>query len=109
MNEKYREVCERLDWRVMVDDNGCVELEKFSPAGEDFIVSVSAENFVENVRSYADGFDEDEHIEMWIEARRSGRGGIPSTKRLAIDAEAIQDMLDELADALEEAQEDEQE
>ena len=48
MNERYREVCENRDWSVTVCDDGTVELEKYSPAGEDFIVAVDAENFVEN-------------------------------------------------------------
>lgn len=49
MNEQYRDICERLGWRVMDDGDGNIELEKYSPAGEDFIVTVGAENFVENV------------------------------------------------------------
>lgn len=53
MNERYREVCENRDWSVTVCDDGTVELEKYSPAGEDFIVAVDAENFVENVKKYA--------------------------------------------------------
>ena len=36
MNERYREVCENRDWSVTVCDDGTVELEKYSPAGEDF-------------------------------------------------------------------------
>ena len=49
---------------------------------------------------YAAGFDVDEHIEMWIEAKRSGTNGVPSARELVHDAEAIDKMLDELADAL---------
>lgn len=56
-------------------------------------------NFVKNVREYADGFDVDEHVELWIEGR--GKNGVPATAReLVEDAEAIRDMLNELAVAL---------
>lgn len=100
MNEKYREICERLDWSITEDSDGSIELEKYSPAGEDFIITVGAENFVDNVKEYAASFDQDEHIEMWISARRNGTHGVPSARELVKDAEAIDAMLKELAEAL---------
>lgn len=100
MNEIYREVCENLDWSVTVYDDGTVELETTSPAGEDLIVTVEAENFVDNVKAYAASFDPDGHIEMWVAARRSGTKGVPSTRELVEDAEAIDKMLQKLAQAL---------
>lgn len=72
----------------------------YSPAGEDFLMCVEVENFQRAVAEYAAGFDVDEHIEMWIEAKRSGTNGVPSARELVHDAEAIDKMLDELADAL---------
>lgn len=72
MKETYGEILERLGWSYTDDGDGNIELEKYSPAGEDFIITVGAENFVENVKEYAAHFDQDEHIEMWISARRSG-------------------------------------
>ena len=52
------------------------------------------------LQEYASDFDVDDHIEMWIEARHNGVQGVPNTRTLVEDAEAIQDMLDELAEAL---------
>ena len=101
MNERYREICEEFDWKVTVGEDGMVELEKYSPAGEDFLFTVDADGFVENVKEYAAGFDVDEHIEMWIMAKRSGTQGVPSTRELVHDAEDIDKMLQELAAALE--------
>ena len=62
---------------------------------------VEVENFLESVREYANDFDADEHAEMWIEARGRVNGVSDSIRTLIDDAEAIQKMLDELADALE--------
>ena len=100
MMEQHIAVCEALDWCVHDDpEDDYVELEKYSPAGEDFIFGVQKGNFVKNVREYADGFDVDEHVELWIEGR--GKNGVPATAReLVEDAEAIRDMLNELAVAL---------
>ena len=100
MNERKREICEELDWKVTAYEDGTVELEKYSPAGEDFSFVVKADGFVENVKEYAAGFDVDEHIEMWIMAKRSGTQGVPSARELVHDAEDIDKMLQELATAL---------
>lgn len=104
--KRYLDVLERLDWAVSsYTDDGRVELEKYSPAGEDFLMCVEVENFPAAVAEYWEDFDQDEHIEMWIEARRNGTGGVPPTRELVHDAEAIDDMLKELADALAAAEE----
>lgn len=100
MNERYRDICERLGWYWLNCDDGNIELEKHSPAGEDFSFTVSEESFVENVKEYAAHFDQDEHIEMWISARRNGTRGVPSTREPVKDAEDIDAMLKGLAEAL---------
>lgn len=98
---KYLKVLEAHGWAVSsYTDDGRVELEKYSPAGEDFIMCVEVENFPDAVMEYYEDFDVDEHIEMWAEAKRHGTSGAPSIRRLAIDAEQIDEMLKELAYAL---------
>lgn len=106
MNDIIIAICERLDWTVCEYQNGDVDLAKYSPAGEDFIFGVSSKNFVDDVKSYAAGFDQDEHIEMWIEARKNGTKGIPSIRELVKDAEDIDRMLQELAAALAEVEDE---
>lgn len=103
LDQKYLDVLELHDWSVSgYTDDGRVELQKFSPAGEDFNICVEVENFPDAVVECYEDFDIDEHIEMWVEARRNGTGGVPSVRRLAIDAEEIDKMLEELAIALKE-------
>lgn len=95
-----------LGWSVYEDESGW-DIRKASPAGEDFGFFVhkssvkDAGDFVREVRQYADDFDPDENIEMWVEARRSGSRGIPEIRTLVQDADDIQDMLNELAETLE--------
>lgn len=96
--DKYIDICEELDWSVHIC-NDDVELEKYSPAGEDFIFTVPTLNFVKEVEQYAEDYDPDEHAEMWIDSR--GKGGCPSSIRELIDdADAIAEMLKELAKSL---------
>lgn len=105
MKDKYIEVCERLDWTVHEYKDGTVDLEKYSPAGEDFIFGVRADRFVREVKEYAAYFDVDEHVELWVDGR--GKRGVPSSIReLVEDAEAIDKMLQELAAALAEVEDD---
>lgn len=107
IEKRYLDVLEKHDWAVCgYTGDGRVELEKFSPAGEDFIICVGVENLPAEVREYAAGFDIDEHIEMWIEARRNGTNGVPSSTRVLVkDAEDIDKMLQEIAAALSRAEE----
>ena len=100
MNEKIINVAEELGWHVHEENGEYVDFAQFSPAGEDFSFTVSANNIVKEVRKYADGFDADEHAELWLDSR--GKGGCPSTIRELInDADAIKTMVQDLATALE--------
>lgn len=49
MNQKYLDKLEQLDW-VVNESESWIELENTSPAGEDFIFSVSADNFVDDIK-----------------------------------------------------------
>lgn len=75
------------------------ELCKYSPAGEDFSFSIDVKkdsNIETEVGIYAEQFDEEEHIKMWIEAQGEV-SGVPDAKTLVEDAAAIHQMLDDLA------------
>lgn len=101
LNEKYLAILEKLDWAVIsYTDDGRVELEKYSPAGEDFAICVEVENFPAAVEEYSAGFDIDEHIAIWIEAKKNGVSGVPPARELVHDAEDIDKMLQELSAAL---------
>ena len=99
MNKKVKRICENLDWSIHEYEND-VELEKFSPAGEDFFFCVDKKNFINNVIEYAEDFDSDEHAEMWVENRHTVSGVPQSIRTLMDDADAIKKMLLELAENL---------
>lgn len=88
---------ESLAWNVYCDGNGCVELAQSSPAGEDFSFTVSENNLIEDVKGYAESFDSEEQAAMWYDAGQSGVRGVPSFPELVEDADAIQEMLNDLA------------
>ena len=113
--EELLTTAEGLDWSYTIwnesegtfgSERNYVELEKYSPEGEDFsmIIDFETENpvdsFLKDLKDYYEDFDPDEHAEMWIEAR--GRvSGVPNSIRTLIDdAEAIKEMIYELWDKL---------
>lgn len=101
------EAAEQIGWSVGVSDD-CIEFEKYSPAGEDFVFTIvgNAENEVaEKVREYANDFDTDEHAAMWVDARRKISGVPQSVRTLIDDADAIKEMLFELEEELRKAEE----
>lgn len=101
LDQKHVDILESLDWTINgYTDDGRVEIEKYSPAGEEFIICVDVNDFPKSVFEHAESFDEDEHIAMWIEGRENGTAGVPSTRELVHDAEEIKRMLQELSDAL---------
>lgn len=117
--KKLLDKAESLDWNYTRENEpelayggwACSErnyivLEKYSPKGEDFIALIDfdadnqVETFMVDLMEYAEDFDIDEHIEMWIPMR--GKGGCPeSISDLAEDAKAIKEMLMELYNELE--------
>lgn len=93
--------CEKLGWSVDLDeDDGIAELRQYSPAGEDFSFTARCgdlKEFVSDVEDYADNFDTDEHVRLLLNAKAHGFAGVPTARELVDDAEAIFDMLDNLA------------
>lgn len=102
LSQNYIDILEENDWTILsyIGDRR-VELEKYSPLEEDFIMYVDVVNFPDSVREYAKDFDPDEHAAMWISARGIANGVPESVKDLIEDACAIKQMIYELADALE--------
>ena len=104
--DKYIKACELLDWNVRHYTDGSgerrAELETWSPLGENLVLDFSVENFVDEVKEYAADFSADEHAEPLIMNR--GNNGIPnSIRELLNDADAIDQMLKKLAEAVQKA------
>lgn len=111
--EKAKEIAEELGWKVepdtwgSFDGNRCITFSKASPAGEDFsfdIWSDEDESIAAETRSYANDFDEEEHVKLMLDSR-----GAPSMKELVADAEKIKKMVNDLADAFDAADSGEKE
>ena len=93
-------LCGEISERTYNNDGYDVELETYSPEGEDIIISLiydgTEEDFIKQFESYAEDFDAEEHAETYINMR--GKNGVPeSIKNLLEDAEWQKEMLLEVA------------
>ena len=104
LHDSILDVLEENDFSVCsIDEQGkeyVSELEWYSPAGEDVIITVwfngTNSGFVDAFTNYAADFDPDEHAEMWVESRFEN--GVPySIRELINDADAINEMLESMA------------
>ena len=96
-------LCGEISERTYNNDGYDVELETYSPEGEDVIIPLiydgTEEDFIRQFEKYTEDFNAEEHAEMWIEGR--GKNGVPdSIKDLLEDAEWIKDTLMEVAEEL---------
>ena len=103
LSAKVRKTLENNDFRIIFcsieeEKNGqyVAELEWYSPAGEDFIVTLwfdgTSADFVREFADYAEDFDPEEHAAMWIENKNSV-SGVPSIRELIDDADEIKETL----------------
>lgn len=82
-------------------NDGSVDLEWFTWAGEDFLVSLNGDDIPDEFYDYAfHEFDPEEHVSEWLDAKRSGVGGVPSLFTLVDDAEDIESFMHKVADEL---------
>lgn len=92
-------VVENLGWSVSEyeqDGRKYAELEDWSPAGEDIIVTVwhdgTWESFRDELESIYDEFDTEEHVTELLKAKENGFQGVPDIKTLVHDADEIDEM-----------------
>lgn len=108
---KCLDICEKLEWEVIETYSDYqYELSKYSPAGEDYSFGVSAKDahaFVERVKEEAAYFDPEDHVYDMLNAKRNGLEGVPGLFELVDDAKAIDEMLRDLACALQKAEDEE--
>lgn len=95
-------VAEELYWDVRwwedVEEDKYVEFSKYSPAGEDFSFEVwysHVSEIPEKVMEYYEEFDPEYHASLWADS--AGRNGVPRLRELIEDADAIEEMIRELA------------
>lgn len=107
LKELFVKICEKQGWNV-AEFSGGYELSKYSPMGEDFSFFIGENDIKSGVQDYYEDFDPEEHAAKLFNAKRRGVGSVPGSLRNLLDdvlddADAIDEMLRELANAIDEA------
>lgn len=108
-NNKFLELAESLGWSFNIcdrhDGEVCVELEKYSPAGQDFIATIwfkdgDEDDFRARLGDYATDFDPDEEAAKWISPDGHGVNGAPRRlSEILADMQSCKKMLLDLYNA----------
>lgn len=107
LNKKIIEVLESNDIKAYdvceQDGQFYIELEHYTPAGEDFIFLIwfidGDKGFIKAFNDYYESFDIDEEASIFIENR--GNNGIPSSVRTILEDQEYKDkFLEKVSDEL---------
>lgn len=104
LKKEYREALEDLGWTIdgpyENDGNPCIEIESYSPAGENLVYTLFLEDITQDAWNLYEDFDPDKHAAEWY-----GQPGAPARLRVLLDdADEIDRMLRQVAKALEAAE-----
>lgn len=97
--KKYGETLDNLGWRIYpYTQNGeeRVEIENWSPLGEDLILDFGCEDFPAELEEYINDYDPDEHCRFWVERWNEDKSVPKSVRALIDDADEIEEMLEDL-------------
>lgn len=99
------EVAEKLDWSVAYIDGNEFTFGKYSPAGQDFSITITAdslEDAIKKIQERCDNFDCSEETYLWLDNSGHGKNGAPyDMKDLYEDMESCLEMMQEFHDELE--------
>ena len=95
---KVIENIEKLGWNATLEDDNYVSLQIYSPAGQDFNISVDTENdvdaFIENIYKCYENFDVSYETYLWLDNEGHGINGAPYDMRdLYNDMEACEQLI----------------
>lgn len=98
------EVAEELGWSITEEGENQYLFSKFSPAGQDFNISVDgedAEELIDNIYEVYTNFDVSEEAYLWLDETGHGTNGAPYDMRdLYNDMEACEQMILDLYNEL---------
>jgi len=102
--KKIIKKAEELDWVITDEGNNQYLFSKYSPAGQDFNITVegrNAEELIHDIYERYDNFDVSYETYLWLDSTGHGTNGAPYDMRdLYEDMESCQDMILELYNKL---------
>lgn len=94
-DEKIKTLLEEKGFTVSQYE-GCFEIQQYTPAGEDWLITLE---WLSDIKDFADNFDPEEEFEMWVKANVSGK---PRVSELWEDQLWKKELLDSIVEELSE-------
>ena len=98
MKKEIRKVIEDLGW--VVDSDTSIHTCTDVCDREIYVECNNKGELKETIRNYAENYDIDETVEMYLQAKHNGLSGVPSATTLVKDCESEQELLEELWEAV---------
>lgn len=103
INELLTQI-KQLDWSVDEEGDHLYRFGKYSPAGQDFSISVegeTVEEIIAGIKEAHERYDVSEETYLWLDDSGHGRNGAPSAlKDVLADMEACEQLILDLYDEL---------
>lgn len=99
------EKAKELGWKIDHEGDNDFRFNKFSPAGQDFGVSIDTEGdpvkFLHNLFQAYENYDCSQEAYLWLDSDGHGKNGAPyNMKDVYEDMEACEGMIEDLYDEL---------
>lgn len=94
MNNEIKELFEKIEalgWSIVKEDENAYFLSKFSPAGQDFSISIvggSLDDLIDSIEEVYENFDVSEEAYLWLDNTGHGKNGAPYDMR-----DVLEDMV----------------
>ncbi len=98
MKREIRKVIEDLGWNANSDTSISTTTDVCDR--EIYIECNNKGELKETIENYCEGYDLDDTVEMYLEAKRNGLSGVPDVTTLVEDCESEQQKLEELWEAV---------
>ena len=87
IDELLIKLLEENEFNILGYEDGCIELQRYTPADEDWIITLyfdgTLSGFCNAIDEFYEGFDVDEEVELFVEVR--GQRGVPSSIRTLLE------------------------
>ena len=98
MRKQVREIIENLGWCINSDTSISTTTDVCDR--EIYVECNNKGELKEAIKSYCEGYDLDNTVEMYLEAKRNGLSGVPNAVTLVEDCKNEQEKLEELWEAV---------
>lgn len=98
MNKKLRKAIEECGWNINSDTS--ITIFTDTTGREVTIECNEPKELIQTIKNYYEGYDVDEEVELYLQAKQNGLSGVPNARTLVKDCEEVETLLEKLYEAI---------